>query len=150
MKLPQDASFIWKGGYFLAIFFRRIFCNLQVYGGEHVPRQGGCILTCNHNRGPDFLLLAWGTQRQIYFMAKIEAFQIHPIISKILQWGGVFPVRRGARDQDAIEGAVEVVKSGKMLGMYPEGTRSRAGVLQRGKSGAARLAMQTGAPVVPA
>jgi 1-acyl-sn-glycerol-3-phosphate acyltransferase len=82
-------------------------------------------------------------------MAKSEAFDWHPWIGKFLTAYGVFPIRRGQGDVDAIQFAAELVKGGRILGMFPEGTRSRTGVLRQGKSGVARIALMSQAPVVP-
>jgi 1-acyl-sn-glycerol-3-phosphate acyltransferase len=150
VKLPKDASLLWKSLWVVATVLRPLFCRLRLEGVEHVPLAGGCILTCNHTMGPDYVFLGYASPRQIYYMAKSEAFQIHPWLTKILWAAGVFPVRRGQQDLEAIEQAVRLVQAGCILGMFPEGTRSRTGQLQRGKSGAARIAMQARAPVVPA
>ena len=87
--------------------------------------------------------------RQIYFMAKSELLEINPFLTKFLLVNGVFPIRRGEADMEAIQYAIDLVRSGEVLGMFPEGTRSRTGKLQRGRSGAARIAILAQAPVVP-
>lgn len=149
MQFPRDASFIWQFGWILAWIVSPFLCRLHVVGADNVPRDEGCVFACNHTMGPDFLLLACASPRQVYFMAKVEAFHIFPLLSLVLWMGGVFPVRRGGYDSAAIQKAVRIAESGRVLGMYPEGTRSRDGVLQAGKSGAARIAIQSGTPVVP-
>jgi 1-acyl-sn-glycerol-3-phosphate acyltransferase len=83
-------------------------------------------------------------------MAKAEAFSWHPIQSAILRAGGVFPVRRGKGDNAAIDTAVELAREGNLIAMFPEGTRSKSGMLMRGKTGAARIALAAGVPIVPA
>jgi 1-acyl-sn-glycerol-3-phosphate acyltransferase len=150
VRIPQDASRLWQFIYLLATLIKPLFCRLRIEGAEHVPATGGCIVACNHTLGPDYVVLGYAVPRQVYYMAKIEIFAWHPLLTKLFNAVGTFPVHRGKGDVTAIETAVEVVRSGHVLGMFPEGTRSRTGQLQRGKSGVARIAMMAEAPVVPA
>lgn len=148
--MPRDASLLWKFFYVLLTFFKLPFCRLQVEGRDYIPATGGCVIACNHSMGPDYLALGYASPRQIFYMAKIELFQIHPWFSKFLEMAGVFPVDRGRNDTEAFTAAVALLRRSKVLGMFPEGTRSRTGELRRGKTGAVRIAMQAQAPVVPA
>jgi len=149
MRYPYDGSGFWRTLWRLGYFLIPLVCRLRVEGAEHMPERGGCVLASNHTMGPDYILLALPLGRQIHYMAKAEAFQIHPWITKIIVAAGVFPIRRGEADEDALAGAVELVTEGHVVGMFPEGTRSRNGELQRGRSGVARIAMQAQVPVVP-
>jgi 1-acyl-sn-glycerol-3-phosphate acyltransferase len=146
---PHEANSVWRAVHGFVSFLRPLLCKVVVEGRQHLPATGGCIVVCNHTMGPDYIVLGYVSPRQLYYMAKAEAFNFHPLITKLLLAAGVFPVRRGARDLAAIEAGVEIIRQGHVLGMYPEGTRSPTGVLQRGKSGATRIAMLSGAPVVP-
>ena len=83
-------------------------------------------------------------------MAKLEAFDVNPWLTRFLLGVGVFPVKRGSRDTGAFHEAIELVRGGRVLGMFPEGTRTRDGKLQRGFSGTVRIAMEAGVPVIPA
>lgn len=150
MRIPQDASWLWKFLYILATLLRPLLCRLRIEGQEHVPATGGCVIACNHSMGPDYFLLGYGSPRQIYYMAKIELFQVHPWFSRFLELVGTFPIDRGRNDTGALAAAEALLRRGKILGMFPEGTRSRTGELRRGKSGVSRLALLTEAPVVPA
>jgi len=135
--------------YIVAEILKLFCCRTKVEGQENIPKSGGAILASNHNPGFDFVLMGYGCPRQVYFMAKKEVFEISPLLNKLLFTIGTFPIHRGKRDQQALDAAVEIVKSGKVLGMFPEGTRSRTGKLQRAHSGAARIAIKANAPVVP-
>jgi 1-acyl-sn-glycerol-3-phosphate acyltransferase len=150
VKIPQDAVPVWKFIYALATLIRPLFCRLVVEGTEHIPATGGCVVACNHTMGPDYVVLGYASTRQLYYMAKVEIFAWNPLLTRLFNAVGTFPIQRGKGDVTAINTAVEIVRSGKVLGMFPEGTRSRTGQLLRGKSGAARIAMLANAPVVPA
>ena len=150
MRPPRDAVLIWKSLHLFTTAVRPLFCRLRYEGRDNMPTQGGCVVTCNHTMGPDFLVVAYASPRQIYFMAKADLFERNRGLTWLLNAGGTFPIRRGELDLAAVEHAIDLVKAGKVLGMFPEGTRSRTGQLQRGRSGAARIAIQAQAPVVPA
>ncbi|HMN28787.1 MAG TPA: lysophospholipid acyltransferase family protein [Caldilineaceae bacterium] len=150
MKPPDDASGTWRLIHRLVSLVKPLFCRLTIEGAEHVPAVGGCVIACNHTLGPDYIVLGYASPRQIYYMAKTEIFTWHPLLNRLFASVGTFPVERGKGDALALQTAVETVCAGKALGMFPEGTRSRTGQLLRGKSGAARIALMAGAPVVPA
>lgn len=147
---PRDAVWVWKVIHLFITLMRPLFCRLHIEGRDNIPRQGGYVLTCNHTMGPDFFVVGYASPHQVYFMAKQELFEINPLLTWIFNQCGVFPIRRGETDWGAVNHAIDLVKSGRVLGMFPEGTRSRSGKLQRGRSGAARIAIQAQAPVVPA
>lgn len=141
---------VWRIAWLLVAPLKQLLVKLRVEGLEHVPREGGAVIACNHTLGPDYIVLAYASPRELYYMAKAEAFEWHPILTKILLGGGVFPVRRGKNDVAALQNAVELARSGKLIGMFPEGTRSRTAALTRAKTGAARIALEAGVPVIPA
>jgi 1-acyl-sn-glycerol-3-phosphate acyltransferase len=91
-------------------------------------------------------------KRQLFFMAKVELFK--PPLAQILTAGGAFPVRRGERDMEAFERAVEICRRGDVVAMFPEGTRQTKGLRKRfqprPRTGSARIAMTAGVPLVPA
>ncbi len=147
--MPKNASFMWWVVWSLASLIRPFYCRFHVEGRENVPLYGSLILASNHNPGLDFCILGLVSPRQIYFMAKIEIFRHLPWLKPVLISIGTFPVNRSAHDVGAVRQAVQIVRDGYALGMYPEGTRSRTGALQKAKTGAARIAMEAAAPVVP-
>ena len=150
MRRPRDANATWTTIWLFARAVQPLFARFRCEGQDHVPDSGGCIITCNHIMGPDFIAVGYAAPRQIYYMAKAELFEIHPALTWLMRSGGAFPIHRGEGDLAAVEHALDLVRSGHVLGMFPEGTRSRTGKLQRGRSGAARVAMLAQAPVVPA
>lgn len=147
---PRDAIWTWKGVHLFVSAVKPLFCRFAVEGRDNIPATGGCVLTCNHTMGPDFLAVSYLSPRQIHFMVKAEIMDKNRRLGQFLAYNGCFPVRRGDGDKEAINHAVDLVKSGHVLGMFPEGTRSRSGRLQRGRTGAAYVAIQAQAPVVPA
>jgi 1-acyl-sn-glycerol-3-phosphate acyltransferase len=149
MRWPKEGTFMWKVLYVVAIIIKPFFLRLQIEGEEHIPARGGCVVACNHTRGPDYVIVGYASPRQIFYMAKSEIFAAHPLLDKLVTSAGAFPVHRGKGDTQAIGQAVGMVQSGRILGMFPEGTRSKNGALQRGKPGAARIALGARAPVVP-
>ncbi len=149
MVMPRDASFLWKCLWLLSVVLRPLCSRGRVHGREHVPLDGGFVLASNHNPGPDYVLIGHACPRQVFYMAKSEIFNADPRLSAFLHRIGTFPVHRGRRDLAAFDAARQLLESGHVVGMFPEGTRSKSGQLQRGKSGAVRLAMQSNVPVVP-
>src|ERR687892_1379480 len=124
----------------------RLAYRLVVSGPDRIPRFGPAILASNHDSLLDIPCLVVASPRPVWFMAKVELFR-GPLASRLLLAGGGFPVRRGGRDLGAVRTALEVVRRGRLLGMYPEGTR--AAHLQDFLPGAAWLALATGAPLIP-
>jgi 1-acyl-sn-glycerol-3-phosphate acyltransferase len=115
---------------------------------ENVPGHGAVILAPNHFSFMDHFLMGCYTRRKVRFMAKSQLFK-RPM-QFIYSHGGVFPVRRGARDEEAFITAETILARGGAITMYCEGGRSRTGKLaEKAKRGIGRLALETGAPVVP-
>jgi 1-acyl-sn-glycerol-3-phosphate acyltransferase len=148
--LPHDATGFYKLVYVVLSAWLALIGKLRVEGREHIPRTGGVVLVCNHTGGVDFVALGLALTRQVHFMGKEEAWGYNRLLALILKWGGAISVRRGAGDLEALRLAVSVVQAGRVLGMFPEGTRSKTGALQRGHTGATRIALESGVPVLPA
>lgn len=146
---PRDATFMWRILFVVAIIIKPFFLRLRIEGRERVPRQGGCVYAINHTAGPDYVIVGYASPRQVFYMAKAEIFAFHPLLAWLVRSAGAFPVQRGKGDTQAVEQAVKMVAAGHIVGMFPEGTRSKSGQLQRGKTGVARIAMNGNVPIVP-
>ena len=127
----------------------------KVEGLEYVPSAGPAILASNHLAVADSFYLPLVVRRRITFLAKAEYFTGKGLKGRLTAWfytaAGQVPIDRANADaaQAALETAQRLLNAGKLLGMYPEGTRSPDGRLYKGKSGLARLALETGVPVIP-
>jgi 1-acyl-sn-glycerol-3-phosphate acyltransferase len=121
--------------------------RLEVAGAERMPRRGGCIVVANHESVIDPFVLALASPRPLRFMAKAELWEYSPIVPVLDALGG-FPVRRAAGDRKATARGVELLQAGEALAIFPQGTcfPYRRRPLGRG---AAKLALATGAPLVP-
>jgi 1-acyl-sn-glycerol-3-phosphate acyltransferase len=122
--------------------------RVRAIGVENVPKQGPLVLAPNHFSQMDHFFAGVYLRRKIRFMAKSQLFG-PPVLTYIYKHGGVFPVRRGHHDEEAIETARILVEQGEMLLVYAEGGRSRSGELGKPKPGIGRIALETGAPIVP-
>lgn len=127
--------------------------RLRATGLEHVP-EGGFVLAANHtsNLDPWPLGMPLLPRRQLRFMAKAELF--NPLLTPLLRAAGAFEVRRGEGDIEAMRTATELVRKGEIVVMFPEGTRQKKGLrkkhVARAHTGAARIALSAGVPLVPA
>jgi 1-acyl-sn-glycerol-3-phosphate acyltransferase len=122
--------------------------RLRAISSEKVPQSGPVILAPNHFSFLDHFFLGAALRRKVRFMAKSQLFK--PPMQTVFTHGGVFPVRRGARDEEAFVTARTILDRGHCMAMYSEGGRSRTGALgERPKPGIGRLALLSGAPVVP-
>ncbi|WP_162007942.1 lysophospholipid acyltransferase family protein [Heliorestis convoluta] len=128
-------------------FFARI-CRWDVRGLENIPRQGPVIIASNHISNWDPLIVGCAVHRPVHFMAKMELFKI-PILGALLRNFGAFPVERGGTGRKALKKSIELLAEDKVIGLFPEGTRSKTGTLGEGKSGVALIAAKSGASIVP-
>jgi 1-acyl-sn-glycerol-3-phosphate acyltransferase len=145
----------WWSKFVLLGPFLRLLCRPTIEGVEHVPSQGAAILASNHLAVVDSFFLPLLVPRRITFMAKREYFTQPGLVGwlkKIFFTGvGQVPVDRsgGSGAQAAMDTAIRLLREGKLLGIYPEGTRSPDGRLYKGKTGVARMTLETGVPVIP-
>ena len=128
--------------------FFRLYFRLGRHGIGHVPDEGPVIIAANHRSFLDPFIIGASVRRPVYYVAKRELFT-RPWQGWLLNALGAFPVDRGAADQDMLETARQILGRGDALVIFPEGTRVRPGGLGRPRRGVGRLALETGAPVVP-
>jgi glycerol-3-phosphate dehydrogenase (NAD(P)+) len=128
--------------------FFHLYFRLSRIGREHVPDSGGVIFCANHRSFLDPFVIGTITRRPMYYVAKQEIFR-NRVAAWFLSALGAFPVNRGAGDQDMLATAKAILERGDAVLMFAEGTRIRPGALGRPKRGVGRLALETGAPVVP-
>jgi len=131
---------------FASLFY--LFFRLRVEGAEHVPLTGGVVLAANHAHLLDPPLIGVASPRKAHYMANAEQFRLH-FLSSALPRVGAFPVRRGAADRAAIRSAMELLRAGKAVVLFPEGTRTTTGEVLKPQRGAAMIALKTGVPIVP-
>ncbi|WP_405114740.1 lysophospholipid acyltransferase family protein [Paenibacillus sp. FSL K6-1217] len=124
-----------------------ILFPLKVVGRENVPKEGGVLLCANHISLLDPMTIGIKLKRQVRYMAKAELFDV-PVLGWLIKKVGAFPVKRGGVSKESIKTSLNTLRSGHVMGIFPEGTRnSDAG---SAKKGAASFALRSGAAVVPA
>jgi len=137
----------WTVRAILVPFFL-IYFRMQRIGMEHLPRRGPLLLASNHRSFLDPFVIGTLMRRPVYYMAKRELFE-YRLVAWLLNGLGAFPVDRGAGDTEAMDTARAILARGDCVVLFPEGTRVRPGPLGAPRRGVGRLALQSGAPVVP-
>ncbi len=123
--------------------------RVRVDGSEHVPAQGAALLAANHQSFCDSLFLPLVVPRKVTFLAKAEYFD-SPSTAWFFRALGQIPVRRASEETErALETAADALAEGRVVAVYPEGTRSLDGRVHRGRTGVARLSRECGVPIVP-
>ncbi|MEA3319010.1 MAG: lysophospholipid acyltransferase family protein [Bacillota bacterium] len=122
--------------------------RIKVVGSENIPKEGSVLICSNHIDNLDPPVVGITSPRTVHFMAKEEIFHV-PILKTILPKLHAFPVKRGMSDREALRKALKVLKEGHVLGLFPEGTRSKTGELGKGLAGAGFFALRSEATVVP-
>ena len=135
-------------GKFLSASVCKVFGRWKVIGRENIPKTGGVILCGNHVSYIDPPALGGGATRPVHFMAKLELFRI-PVLGFLIRHVGAFQVKRGTADRTALRKAVELLESGEVVGMFPEGARSLDGKLKPPEAGVGMIALRARAPVIP-
>jgi glycerol-3-phosphate dehydrogenase (NAD(P)+) len=128
--------------------FFRLYLRLERIGREHLPRAGPVILMANHRSFLDPFVIGTLTRRPVYYMSKRELFE-RRWQAWLLNSLGAFPIDRGAGDEHAMATARAILERGDCVVIFPEGTRIRRGPLGAPRRGVGRLALETGARVVP-
>jgi 1-acyl-sn-glycerol-3-phosphate acyltransferase len=138
-------TFLWR--LFRLIF--RICYRWRIEGLDgHVPRKGAAVMCSNHLSLLDPPLIGSALTRPIHFMAKEELFRV-PVLSYLLPKIHAFPVKRGQSDMKAIKTAIQVLRSGELLGIFPEGTRTKEGAEGEAQEGAVFIALKAKTPIIP-
>ncbi len=135
----------------LWVFFKvigRLCFRLHTVGGDSIPRNGGLVIAANHASYLDIPLLGSGLPRRVAFLGRQDLFPI-PGLRPILRRLGWIPIRLGRIDRAGFGRAIDLIKSGRAVVIFPEGSRSRDGQLGPGKPGIGVLVAETGCPVVP-
>jgi 1-acyl-sn-glycerol-3-phosphate acyltransferase len=154
MPTPRRPSLVYSLIGVLSWPLLKVLYRLRAHGIENLPASGGFVLAANHvsNFDPWPLGVPLFPGRYLRFMGKSELFW--PPLGWLIGSAGAFKVRRGQRDTEAIATAVELVREGHVVVMFPEGTRQRKGIVKkhvaRPRTGAARIAIEGGVPLVPA
>jgi 1-acyl-sn-glycerol-3-phosphate acyltransferase len=128
--------------------FFHLYFRMARIGREHIPADGPVIFAANHRSFLDPFVIACMSRRPLYYVAKKELFA-KPLTAWFLNSLGAFPIDRGAADEDAMGTARQILERGDAVLIFPEGTRIRPGGLGAPKRGVGRLALETGAPVIP-
>ncbi|HEX2359872.1 MAG TPA: lysophospholipid acyltransferase family protein [Solirubrobacterales bacterium] len=144
----KGIGFIYDLGRVILTLPTILMFRTRAIGVENVPAHGKVIVTPNHFSQMDHFLVAVYLHRKVQFMAKSQLFG-NSLLNFIFLHGGVFPVRRGHNDEEAFKTAHTVLDKGGALLMYAEGGRSRTGDLGEPKRGVGKIALESGAPVVP-
>lgn len=131
------------------IFFA-IFYRVEIVNIENVPSKGPALLCSNHNGELDMFFIGYKLKRWVHYMAKEELFKI-PVIGRLVKLMGAFPVKRGDGDIRAIKTTLTLLKQGHIVGIFPEGTRTRGSLNNniKIKPGIAMFAIKSGVPIIP-
>jgi 1-acyl-sn-glycerol-3-phosphate acyltransferase len=133
----------------LVRFYFAVFCRWKVEGAEYLPEQGPVVVAANHFSYWDPIVLACALDRKVHFMAKSNLFT-YPVLGFLIKNLGAFPVNRQKKaDRASLKKALQILDEGNVVGIFPEGTRSRTGKLLPALPGAAFLIQRAGAPVCP-
>lgn len=138
---------IYRIARMMLLIFLKIFNRIEIEG-EKIPPQGPLVIVANHKSLWDPAVLGCSIKRTIHYMAKEELFQI-PVLGRLLLMVQAFPVKRGKIDRNALRIALKCLEEGQVLGLFPEGTRSKTEELLPFQPGAAIFALKIGAPIIP-
>jgi len=131
--------------------FKSLSWQVRTFGTENIPPSGPVVLASNHIGYLDFVFVGYAARDQkrlVRFMAKKEVFD-HPVAGPLMRGMKQIPVDRFARASDSVDLAIEYLRRGEAVGMFPEGTISRSFIPRAGKTGAARMAIESGATLLP-
>jgi 1-acyl-sn-glycerol-3-phosphate acyltransferase len=132
----------------IAYWLSRLLFKIEFHGVENVPPEGACLITPNHISYGDPIWITIPIHRRVYYMAWDKPFDI-PVLGFLMRVFGAFPVSLDAVDASAQRNALDVLRNGRALVMFPEGGRTRTGKIMPFKLGAFRFALTYGVPIVP-
>ena len=141
-------SYAWLGRG-LSAPLRRVWLDVRHVGRENVPTNGPVVLAANHLAFIDSLLVMYSLDRPVAFLGKAEYLD-HPLARRLFPMTGMVPLdRTGRRSRITLDRVQQILTAGGAVGVHPEGTRSRDGLLNPGHRGVAQMALRAGAPIVP-
>ena len=140
---------VWKLAQALVRIWSSVWFDMKVWGLRNVPRTGGALIVSNHQSYLDPALLGARLPRPMSYMAKSELFK-HRVLSWLIRSLGAFPVRQGAGDIRAIKETVQRLREGRILNIFPEGSRTETGEIMPLEPGVALVVRKAGVPIVPA
>jgi 1-acyl-sn-glycerol-3-phosphate acyltransferase len=138
---------LWRLIRFIVRVIVAIIADVHIIGRQNVPETGPLIIASNHLSWTDIPLIPAFLKRKVVYMAKEEAFQGK--VGWLVRFFGAFPVKRGEADRQSLRAAEEQLKAGRILGIFPEGTRSKIHKLGKAHAGMGMIALRSGAPVLP-
>ena len=140
---------VWKMAQTLVRIWGSVWFDLKVFGVDNVPRTGGALIVSNHQSFLDPALLGVRLPRTMSYMAKSELFE-NRLLSWLIRSLGAFPVRQGAGDIRAIKETVQRLQEGRILNIFPEGSRTETGEIMQMEPGVALVVRKAAVPIVPA
>ena len=132
----------------IAALYLILFHRIELIGRENIPETGPVLMYANHPSAFDMVLIGCRIRRKVHFMAKAELFEKRLLAAFFLAMGA-FPVHRGHGDAGSVKSAIALLERGEIVGIFPEGTRTRERNREQKRGGAALIAYHTGAPILP-
>jgi 1-acyl-sn-glycerol-3-phosphate acyltransferase len=149
MQVKEKSSILFLTGRQIFRVIFSLFYRWHIEGVGNIPQSGGAILAPNHIGFFDSTLTGSAVKRPVHFMAKKELFDI-PVFGWIIKRTNAFPVKRGMQDITAVKNAFSLLKNGRLLLIFPEGTRSEDGRIGKARAGAGMIACNAQVPLIPA
>jgi 1-acyl-sn-glycerol-3-phosphate acyltransferase len=148
MQVEEKSSFLFLFGRQMFRIMFKLFYRWHIEGTENIPKMGGAIIAPNHMSFFDPPLTGSAMKRPLYFMAKKELFDV-PVFGWTIRQTNAFPVKRGVQDMSAMRYAFSLLEKGRLLLMFPEGSRSKGGNLGKARAGAGMVACNAQVPLIP-
>jgi 1-acyl-sn-glycerol-3-phosphate acyltransferase len=148
MQIKEESSFLFLLGRQMFRIMFKLFYRYCIEGSQNIPSTGGAVIAPNHISFFDPTLTGAAMKRPLYFMAKKELFDI-PVLGWTIKQTNAFPVKRGVQDTSAVRHAFSLLEKGRLLLMFPEGSRSRDGKLGKVQAGVGMVACNAQVPLIP-